>query len=195
MLSYVIRNVGLTVIVQIEQFNVTEIIEKAKAVLADQNRISPELKVMFKLLLTLISLMAGRLSLSSRNSSKPPSTDSNRGKGNKGTTNNKPGGQPGRTGKNLKPVDNPDNIIPIEVNKSTLPPGNYHAAGFEARQVVDLKISRIITEYRAEILENDKGKRYVAAFPEGLTRPIQYGKSVKSHAVYLSQYHTFPMSG
>jgi len=78
--------------------------------------------------------------LSSRNSSKPPSTDPNRGKGKKGTTNNKPGGQPGRTGKNLKPVDNPDNIIPIEVDKSTLPPGNYRAVGFEARQVVDLKM-------------------------------------------------------
>jgi transposase len=192
MLSYVINNVWLTGIVKIEQFNVTEIIEKAKAVLADQNRISPELKVMFELLLTIISLMAGRLSLSSRNSSKPPSTDPNRGKGNKGTTNNKPGGQLGRTGKNLKPVDNPDNIIPIEVDKSTLPPGNYRAAGFEARQVVDLKISRIITEYRAEVLENDKGKRYVAAFPDGLTRPIQYGKSVKSHAVYLSQYQLIP---
>ncbi len=38
------------------------------------------------------------------------------------------------------------------------------------------------------MLENDKGKRYVAVFPDGLTRPIQYGKSVKSHAVYLSQY-------
>ncbi|HLB42325.1 MAG TPA: DUF6444 domain-containing protein [Gammaproteobacteria bacterium] len=99
---------------KIEQFNVTEIIEKAKAVLADQDRIAPELKIMFELLLTIISLMAGRLSLCSRNSSKPPSIDPNRGKGNKGTTNNKPGGQPGRTGKNLKPVDNPDNTIPIE---------------------------------------------------------------------------------
>ena len=58
--------------------------------------------------------------------------------------------------------------------------------------MVDIKISRIITEYRAEVLENDKGKRYVAAFPVGLTRPIQYGKSVKSHAVYLSQYQLIP---
>jgi transposase len=152
MLLYVIDNVWLTDIVKIEQFNVTEIIEKAKVLLAEQNRISPELKVMFELLLTIISLMAGRLSLSSRNSSKPPSTDPNRGKGTKGTTNNKPGGQPGRIGKNLKPVDNPDNIIPIEVDKSTLPPGNYRAAGFEARQVVDLKISRIIERNRCAVI-------------------------------------------
>ena len=118
---------------KIENFNVTETIENAKAVLAAQKKISPELKIMFELLLTIISLMVGRLSLTSRNSSKPPSADPNRGKGNKGSTNNKPGGQPGRTGKNLKPVDNPDKIIPIEVDKSTLPPGNYRAAGFEAR--------------------------------------------------------------
>lgn len=64
--------------------------------------------------------------------------------------------------------------------------------GFEARQVIDLKISRIITEYRVEVLENEAGKRYVAPFPDGITRPIQYGKSVKSHAVYLSQYQLIP---
>jgi transposase len=55
-----------------------------------------------------------------------------------------------------------------------------------------VKKSLFITEYRAEILENDKGKRYVAPFPDGLTRPIQYGKSVKSHAVYLSQFQLIP---
>jgi transposase len=177
---------------KIENFNVTEILEKAKAMLAAQKRIAPELKVMFELLLTVIQLLVGRLSLTSRNSSKPPSTDPNRRKGNKGTSTNKPGGQPGHIGKNLKPVENPDNIISIEVDQLTLPPGNYRVTGFEARQVIDLKISRIITEYRAEVLENDQGKRYVASFPDGLTRPIQYGKSVKSHAVYLSQYQLIP---
>ena len=177
---------------KIENFNITETLEKAKALLAAQKRIAPELKLMFELLLTIINLLVGRRSLTSRNSNKPPSTDPNRRKNNKGTSKNKPGGQRGRIGKNLKPVENPDNIIFIAADKLTLPPGNYQITGFEARQVIDLKISRIITEYRAEVLENEAGKRYVAPFPDGITRPIQYGKSVKSHAVYLSQYQLIP---
>ena len=32
----------------------------------------------------------------------------------------------------------------------------------------------------------------MASFPEGITRPIQYGQSVKSHAVYLSQFQLIP---
>lgn len=177
---------------KIENFNISEILEKAKALLAAQKNITPELKVMFELLLTIIHLLVGRISRTSKNSSKPPSTDPNREKNNKGKAKNKPGGQPGRIGKNLKPVNNPDNIITIAVDKLILPPGNYSVVGFKARQVIDLKISRIITEYRAEVLEDNKGKRYVAAFPDGLVRPIQYGRSVKSHAVYLSQYQLIP---
>jgi transposase len=179
--------------VKIEDINITETLEKAKALLKTEKGLSPGLKVMFELLLTIVVLLAGRLSLTSRNSSKPPSTDPNRNKNTKGgRTHKKPGGQPGRVGKNLKPVENPDTIISIEVDQSSLPPGHYQDAGFEARQVVDLKISRIITEYRAQVLKNNQGKRYVALFPEGLTRPIQYGNSVKSHAVYLSQYQLIP---
>lgn len=70
--------------------------------------------------------------------------------------------------------------------------GEYHDVGFEARQVIELEISRIVTEYRAQILENAAGKRFVAPFPEGVIRPVQYGQSVKSHSVYLSQYQLIP---
>ena len=149
---------------------------------------------MFQLLLTLITLLAERLSLNSSNSSKSPSTDPNRKKKKKGNDGNKrnPGGQPGRNGTTLEPLDDPDEIIPIKLDKRTLPRGDYHEVGFEKRQVVELEISRIITEYRAQILENAAGKRFVAPFPEGVTRPIQYGQSIKSHSVYLSQYQLIP---
>ncbi len=64
--------------------------------------------------------------------------------------------------------------------------------GFESRQVVNIKISRIVTEYRAQVLEDEQGNCYVAAFPEGISRPIQYGPSVKVQAVYFSQYQLIP---
>ncbi|MEY8248466.1 MAG: IS66 family transposase, partial [Bermanella sp.] len=104
----------------------------------------------------------------------------------------KPGGQHGHIGTTLTPEDNPDKIDEIVIDKRTLPPGNYHEAGYESRQVVDIKISRVVTEYRAQILENENGERFVAEFPDGITRPIQYGASVKANAVYMSMFQLIP---
>lgn len=178
--------------VAIVKLNITETVEKAKKLLEADKQISPALKAMFEMLLVIIIMLAGRLGLTSKNSSKPPSTDPNRKKKTGNNGNNKPGGQPGREGKNLEPVDNPDHIIPIKLDKRRLPKGNYRDVGFESRQVIDIEISRIITEYRAQILEDVNGERYVAAFPEGISRPIQYGQSIKAHAVYLSQFQLIP---
>jgi len=41
-------------------------------------------------------------------------------------------------------------------------------------------------------LVDSNGKRYVAPFPDGVTRPIQYGKGLKTYAVYMSQYQLIP---
>jgi transposase len=179
--------------VKADKLNITETVESARKLLEADKKISPALRAMFEMLLMIITLLAGKLGLNSQNSSKPPSTDPNRKKKtgtNKG--NNKPGGQPGRVGKNLEPVDNPDTIVPIKLDKRRLPKGNYTDVGFESRQVIDIEISRIVTEYRAEILEDSTGKRYVASFPKGVSRPIQYGQSIKAHAVYLSQFQLIP---
>jgi transposase len=178
--------------VKLSKVNVTKTIEEATELLKTEKGLSPALKAMFQLLLTLVTLLAERLSLNSSNSSKPPSTDPNRKKRKKNGNNRKPGGQPGRNGTTLEPVDDPDNIIPINLDKRTLPRGEYHEVGFEARQVVELEITRIVTEYRAQILANASGKQFVAPFPEGVTRPIQYGQSIKSHSVYLSQFQLIP---
>jgi transposase len=64
--------------------------------------------------------------------------------------------------------------------------------GYEARQVFDIKISRVVTEYRAEVVEDAKGNRIVASFPEGVTKAVQYGPDLKAHAVYMSQYQLIP---
>ena len=49
-------------------------------------------------------------------------------------------------GKNLKHVENPDEITVIPIDKRTLPKGKYHDAGYDARQVIDIRISRFVTE-------------------------------------------------
>jgi transposase len=178
--------------VKIQDLNITDTLNNAKKLLEEEKQISPALKAMFELLLTIITLFAGRLSLTSRNSSKPPSSDPNRPKEKNGNSKNKPGGQPGRKGVTLELFKNPDKIVSLVIELDCLPEDQYREVGFEARQVVDLKISRIVTEYRAQILVDSQGKQHVAVFPEGVTRPIQYGQSVKSHVVYLSLFQLLP---
>jgi transposase len=53
------------------------------------------------------------------------------------------------------------------------------------RQVFDIKINRQVTEYQAEVYENELGERVTADFPEGVNAPVQYGNSIKSTAIYL----------
>ena len=73
-------------------------------------------------LILVVQLMVGRLSLSSRNSSKPPSTDRfpTRKKAKEGEA-KKPGGQKGRVGVTLKKIEDPDRIENLPVDRSTLP--------------------------------------------------------------------------
>lgn len=104
----------------------------------------------------------------------------------------KRGGQNGHKGFRLEKVKNPDRIKVLKVNKMTLPSGEYKEVGFESRQVVDIEIKKTVTEYRAQILANAKGKRYIASFPKGIINDIQYGNSIKAHAVYMSQFQLVP---
>jgi len=80
----------------------------------------------------------------------------------------------------------------IKVDRRKLPRGEYKEVGYESRQVFDSEISRIVTEYRAEILEDAKGNEFVASFPKGVTKAVQYGADLKAHAVYMSQYQLIP---
>ena len=98
------------------------------------------------------------------------------------------GGQKGRTGKTLTQTETADKIEVILVDRDTLPQGHYREVGFQKRQVVDIDISKVVTEYQAQILENVQGKRFVGEFPKGVNSPIQYGVEVKAHAIYLFQY-------
>ena len=92
----------------------------------------------------------------------------------------------------LQKIDDPDEIKLLELDRTTLLPGTYKAAGFESRQVFDIDIRRVVTEYRAEVLVDQSGNRFTAAFPEAVTKAVQYGNGVKAQAVYLSQYQLIP---
>ena len=178
---------------KIDNIDIQATIEKAQALIRKDKQISAGTKSMFEILILVITLLANRLNLNSTNSSKPPSSDPNRKKKPKPNTGRKKGGQKGHIGTTLQKVDNPDVIEPIKIDRRRLPAGqHYHDAGYESRQVFDIDISRVVTEYRAQVLEDDNGNRYVAAFPEGVTKAVQYGTGIKAQAVYLSQFQLIP---
>lgn len=178
---------------KLNNIDVSSTLDKAKALLTQEKNISPALKAMMELLILLISLLVSRLGLNSKNSSKPPSSDPNRKKQSKrNTSGNKVGGQNGRKGAQLKPVDNPDIVEVLKIDKRTLPRDNYTEVGYDKRQVIDVEAKVIITEYQAQILENSNGKKFTAAFPLNVTRPVQYGASTKACSVYMSQFQLVP---
>lgn len=177
----------------VDNIDVEATVQKAKALLAEEPDLSPALRSTLDVLLLVVQLLSNRLTLNSRNSSKPPSTDPHRSRDqNTKRGNKKPGGQPDRVGTTLRLIDAPDDIRILEVDRSTLPPGDYREIGFERRQVFDIDIRRVVTEYRAQILEDDHGQRLTATFPTSVNKAVQYGYGVKVEAVYLSQFQLIP---
>jgi transposase len=176
----------------LEQIDIDAAIADAEKLLKEDQQITAPVRAVMSVLLLVIKLMMAKSGLNSRNSSIPPSQDQNRPRQKKAIAKRKPGGQPGRKGVTLKPVDNPDEIKTITLDRRSLPRGNWHEVGVERRQVIDIRFERHVTEYCAQILENEQGQRYVADFPAGVTRPAQYGESVKAHAVYLSMFQMLP---
>lgn len=60
----------------------------------------------------------------------------------------------------MQKVDDPDEIKILELVRNTLPPGEYKQDGFESRQVFDIDIRRVVTGYRAEVLDDQFGNSF-----------------------------------
>lgn len=177
----------------LKDFDPQQLMQNARQQIADESSLSPALKTTIELLITLCLLLLKRLPKNSKNSSLPPSLDPNRLKKTKAKNQRRPGGQPGRIGRTLKAVDNPDQIEFIQVDHQKLPAGRWRDTGrYLRRQVFEVTVSTFITEYRAQILVNDEGREIHADFPNGVVSATQYGSSVKAMSVYLSQFQLLP---
>ena len=129
---------------------------------------------------------------SSRNSSRPPSTDrpeQPKPKSLRKKSGRKPGGQPGHPGRTLPLSDNPQHIHihPLQECECGEALSQEPALDFERRQVLDLPpLTLECTEHRAEIKECPCCHTLVrAAFPEGVNAPVQYGKNFRSLLAYF----------
>jgi transposase len=178
---------------KVENIQVEQTIEKVKKQIEQEENLSAPLRASLELLLTLVTLLLNRLGLNSSNSSTPPASDPNRKKKRKNGSGNQPGGQKGHAGNHLALVDDPDHIEEFKVDRAILPAdGNFQCVGHERRQLFDIQISTVVTEYRAEILEDERGRRVVAPFPEHVKVKTQYACGVKIHSVYMSNFQLLP---
>lgn len=179
--------------VKLENIDIDETLKEVESLLSTEKGISPALISMIKIMIMLLKLLTNKMSLNSSNSSKPPSSDPNRLKPTRKKSDKKPGAQKGHVGTTLRQIDEPDEVKVINIDRRTLPKEQtYKEVGFDKRQVFDIDIARFVTEYQAQILEDENGHRYVAMFPEDVSSAVQYGNALKSHAVYMSQYQLLP---
>lgn len=182
----------MRLVVKLDNIDIDETLKEVEELLTQEKNLSPTLHAMIKLLITLLKVSSNRIGLNSRNSSKPPSSDPNGLKPARKKSLKKTGGQPGHVGTTLEQINEPDEVKEIQIDQRTLPRDTYEEVGIERRQVFELYIARNVIEYQAQVLQNEKGEQFVAPFPEGITKSVQYGHSVKAHAVYMSQYQLLP---
>src|SRR4051812_44431056 len=134
-----------------------------------------------------------QLAASSRNSSKPPSSDGldkPAPKSLRGRSGRKPGGQPGREGRTLRQVAVPDEVVVHEPDACTGCGGPLAAEGAPARiirrQVFDIPtITMRVVEHQLVARRCACGALTCAAGPAGVGTPAQYGPHAAAIAVYL----------
>ncbi len=149
-----------------------------------------------------IAELERRLGLNSGNSGKPPSSDGLkkpvRVSSLREPSGKKPGGQKGHPGETLRRSAAPDATIDHYPPTCTACGAALTAAmstGQSIRQVFDLPEPRplIVTEHRAHGCRCAAcGTHTRAAFPAGVTAPVQYGPRLAAVVVYLLHFQLLP---
>jgi transposase len=140
-----------------------------------------------------IAELERQLAASSRNSSKPPSSDGldkPAPKSLRGRSGRRPGGQPGRQGRTLRQVAVPDEVVVHEPGACAGCGGTLPVDGPPARivrrQVFDIpQITVRVVEHRLVSRRCGCGTLTRAAGPPGVSAPVQYGPHAAAIAVYL----------
>lgn len=152
--------------------------------------------------------LKARLAASSRNSSRPPSSDGLRKPGVEANKNKKrslrrrsgrkPGGQEGHSGGRLDRVAVPDSAVEYPPECCEECGADLAEAqsveGGESRQVFDVPEQRAlgVIEHVATLRRCDCGHLNCGRFPAGVLAPTQYGPGVRALGVYLVVFQHLP---
>lgn len=162
---------------------------------AEKDALILMLQGQIKALQEAVAQLQARLNMSSRNSSKPPSSDglnkpapkSLRAAGQRPS-----GGQEGHCGNTLSQTAEPDTIVVHDVPDQCEACQRKLRFGFvaETRQVWDLPVvKREVIEHRAMQAICRCGRVHTGQFPVGVNAPVQYGPRAQAAMVHLSQNH------
>ena len=152
-----------------------------------------ELRVMVEQLRAENAELTWQLAQNSRNSSKPPSSDSPFAKpapkSLRRKSGRKPGGQPGHPGSTLALVGKPDERLRHEPGPCTgcgADLVNAPEVGMERRQVFDLPPMTVrVTEHQLIARRCGCGTTTCGTAPKGVTAPVQYGSRITAIILYL----------
>jgi transposase len=144
--------------------------------------------------------LRAKLAVNSHNSSKPPSSDGlgmrPHPKSLRQRSGRPSGGQAGHEGHTLSLVDTPDAVqvhAPPRCAQCGTSLEGVTAVRQERRQVVDIEITRSVTEHQAQTKCCPRcGAETVGEFPATVRAPVQSGPGVKALAVYLNQEQLVP---
>jgi len=119
----------------------------------------------------------------------PSSMNPNRKKitNNREKSGKKPGGQPGHGGHRRKQHE-PTIKAEIPVPDKFWHPDYKETGRIITKQLIDIKLNLIVTEYSTPEFRNWNGQRVHADFPDGLINEVTYGGSVKALA-FIVQNH------
>ncbi|KAF1073193.1 hypothetical protein MKMG_02256 [Methanogenium sp. MK-MG] len=138
-----------------------------------------------------IENLEAQLKQNSRNSSRPPSSDlyKPKPKSLRKKSGKKPGGQKNHTGKTLKLVEDPDEIVshPVSTCKCGYSLQTVEPSNIVRRQEFDIPPVEIkVTEHQAEVkICPVCGRKNTGEFPPHLNNTTQYGPNFKADVLYL----------
>lgn len=146
-----------------------------------------------------VKQLEDRLSTTSHNSSKPPSSDcsSKTTKSLRQPSGKKPGGQKGHPGSTLQLVDTPDRVLihsPLHCQRCGRPLAQGEVVSVERRQVFDLPdVLLEVVEHRSELKQcPDCQHTSRGEFPPSVNATVEYGERVRAISVYLMNYQLLP---
>ena len=146
--------------------------------------------------------LEARLRETSRNSSRPPSSDGlgkppPKPRSRRRRSGRKPGGQPGSEGHHLAQVDCPDEVVPHEPDRCGGCGRDLDDAELlrvERRQVFDLppETRLVVCEHRVSHRRCGCGTVTAGVFPALVRAPAQYGPRLRAFVVYLAVFQHLP---